>query len=128
MTRRPYQDGSVAYSAGVYHEVHGLIGMVGLGGEPLNLMYAFGDAFWGQGFASEIALGALQHGFTELGAQVLEASHFADNPASARILTKLGFEKTGEELGESPARLEPAPIITYRLTQQQFEAANHEIP
>ncbi len=127
MRRRPFRSESAAYSAGVYHAILGLIGMVGLGGKPLNLMYAFGQDYWGQGFASEVAHGALEHGFHDLGVRVLEASHFDDNPASARILSKLGFEKSGEEVGESLARLEPAPIITYRLTQQQFKATTHEI-
>ena len=127
MMRGPFC-GAIPYTAGVFHPEYGLVGLVGFGGEPLNLMYAIATEYWGQGFASECAFGALHHGFGELGLKVVEASHFADNPASARILTKLGFEKTGEGVGESRARLEPAPIITYRLTQQQFEAVSHEIP
>lgn len=126
MARGPFA-GQVPYSAGLFHHKDGLIGLVGFGANPVSLMYAIGQDHWGQGYATEAAIGALEHGYRDLGLTEVEATHFDDNPASARILTKLGFEKIGIGVGESLARLEPAPIITYRLTQQQFKAATHEI-
>jgi RimJ/RimL family protein N-acetyltransferase len=53
-----------------------------------------GRPFWGRGFATEASL-ALIDIARGLGLPRLEASHFLDNPASARVLEKLGFEPMG---------------------------------
>ena len=50
--------------------------------------------FWSRGFATE-ACTALIDIAAALGLPALEGSHFLDNPASARVLEKLGFEPLG---------------------------------
>jgi RimJ/RimL family protein N-acetyltransferase len=40
----------------------------------------------------------LEAAFLGLGYDILGAGHYVDNPASGRVLTKLGFEPTGEIL------------------------------
>lgn len=55
--------------------------------------YWFGRPYWGQGFATEAASAFVSEA-GKLG--VLEAGHFVDNPASGRVLTKVGFAYTGE--------------------------------
>ncbi len=101
-----------------------LIGMVGLGGVPVSCGYFIAKEHWGNGYATEAMHGLLQHCFDHLGLETVEADHFTDNPASGNVLRKLGFVETGRSLGRSAARLEPAPNITYRLTESQFKAAN----
>ena len=49
---------------------------------------------WGRGLATE-ACRALIEIARALGLPSLEGSHFVDNPASARVLEKLGFEPVG---------------------------------
>ena len=49
---------------------------------------------WGRGFATEAATALLAIADT-LGIERLEASYFSDNPASGRVLEKLGFKPTG---------------------------------
>jgi RimJ/RimL family protein N-acetyltransferase len=74
--------------------------------------YWIARPFWGRGFASE-ACAALVEIARTLGLGSLEGSHFLDNPASARVLEKLGFEPLGlvaprmscARGGEAPARL-----------------------
>jgi hypothetical protein len=39
------------------------------------------------------------------------------------VLTKLGFERTGLGRGFSPARLEPAPLVLYRLSRDSLRGA-----
>jgi len=51
-------------------------------------------ARWGRGYATEAGR-ALVEIATTLGLGQLEASHFVDNPASGRVLEKLGFVATG---------------------------------
>jgi len=74
-----------------------LVGACGLGRRPsgaVELGYWIARAAWGRGFATEAgeALIAIARA---LRLQRLEGSHFLDNPASGRVLEKLGFHSTG---------------------------------
>lgn len=74
----------------------GLIGAIGAhkrGEHGFELGYWFGRPFWGQGFATEAGMAFVSEA-GKLGA--LEAGHFIDNPASGRVLSKVGFAYTGE--------------------------------
>ena len=74
-----------------------LAGACGLGRRAsgnVELGYWIARPFWGRGFATEAGL-ALVAIARALGLQRLEASHFLDNPASGRVLEKLGFQPSG---------------------------------
>ncbi|MGE5563470.1 MAG: GNAT family N-acetyltransferase [Bacillota bacterium] len=74
-----------------------LVGSCGLGRRPsgaVELGYWVARSHWGRGIATESGR-ALVDIARALGLPQLEASHFIDNPASARVLDKLGFESTG---------------------------------
>jgi RimJ/RimL family protein N-acetyltransferase len=74
-----------------------LIGSCGLGRRPsgaVEMGYWIARPFWSRGFATE-ACSALVEIAAALGLAQLEGSHFVDNPASARVLEKLGFEPVG---------------------------------
>jgi RimJ/RimL family protein N-acetyltransferase len=74
-----------------------LIGSCGLGRRPsgaVEIGYWIARPYWRRGFATE-ACGALIEVGRALGLSSLEGSHFTDNPASARVLEKLGFEPLG---------------------------------
>jgi len=116
--------GKLGFVSGIHLPDTGLIGFVGIGGDPVNCAYAIDPDYWGNGYATEALCGLLQHCFDHLRLENVEADHFIDNPASARVLQKLGFVRTGTDLATSAARLEPAPILLYRLTRTQFKAAN----
>ena len=74
-----------------------LVGSCGLARRAsgaVELGYWIGRSFWGRGYATE-ACRALVDIARTLGLPSLEGSHFLDNPASGRVLEKLGFEPTG---------------------------------
>lgn len=74
-----------------------LVGSCGLGRRPsgaVELGYWIARPFWGRGLATEAGIALVDIART-LGLQSLEASHFVDNPASGRVLEKLGFEPLG---------------------------------
>lgn len=74
-----------------------LVGSCGLGRRPsgaVELGYWIARPFWGRGYATEAA-SALIGVARALRLETLEGSHFLDNPASARVLEKLGFEPIG---------------------------------
>lgn len=73
-----------------------IVGGVGLtsSGSDVELGYWVARAHWGLGFASEAARAVLGLART-LGHARIVASHYIDNPASGRVLRKLGFRDTG---------------------------------
>lgn len=92
-----------------------LVGACGLGRRPsgaVEMGYWIAREHWGRGFATEACRVLIDIART-LGFTTLEASHFLDNPASARVLEKLGFESAGITAprtscargGEAPARM-----------------------
>jgi len=60
-----------------------------------ELGYWYGKSYWGRGYATEAAEAVAAHAFDVLGATALTAGWFVDNPASGRVLAKLGFVRTG---------------------------------
>jgi RimJ/RimL family protein N-acetyltransferase len=101
---------------GMEHKSFGLVGVMGFhrpDGRLTEMGYWLGRTFWGCGLATEAARAALAWAFGDWGKRAIVASHFADNPASGRVLSKAGFLYTGEvcELrslargGTAPARM-----------------------
>ena len=95
-----------------------LVGACGLGRRSsgaVELGYWIARAHWGRGFATEAGR-ALVGIARALGIARLEASHFLDNPASGRVLEKLGFQSTGMIAPRlSCARGEEIPARFFRL-------------
>jgi len=60
-----------------------------------ELGYWLGVPYWGQGYATEAAREMLRCGFEDLGMHRIFASHFKHNPASGRILQKVGMKYEG---------------------------------
>ena len=74
-----------------------IVGAVGFAYAPsgeIELGYWIARDAWGRGYATEAARAAIEIART-LGWSRLEAGHFVDNPASGRVLEKLGFKATG---------------------------------
>ena len=102
-----------------------LVGSIGTGvdtDDQAFLGYFVGKPHWGQGIASEAMVAILDYTFATYPIDAISASCFVDNHASLHVLGKMGFEKYGEELGLSAARLEPAQLFLYRLTRTKFES------
>jgi RimJ/RimL family protein N-acetyltransferase len=74
-----------------------LIGACGIGNydDSAELGYWIARPYWGLGFATE-ADRAVAHIAKSIGHKKLVASHFTDNPASGKVLRKLGFQNTGQ--------------------------------
>lgn len=99
-----------------------VVGCIGFGpagdaandGDALELGYWIARPHWGKGYATEAGAAVLEIAAT-LGHQELVASHFLDNPASGRVLRKLGFEPTGRTVERwSCGRGSHAPTVQYR--------------
>jgi RimJ/RimL family protein N-acetyltransferase len=90
-------------------EDEGLIGIVGfhptdvlgstVGGSAhvgSEIGYWIGRPYWSRGLATEAAAAALCWARRDWRRRVIVSGHFADNPASGRVLEKAGFLYTGE--------------------------------
>jgi RimJ/RimL family protein N-acetyltransferase len=77
-----------------------LIGGIGLNGDDeAELGYWIARAHWGGGLATEAGRAVVDLADASLRLPRLKAAHAIDNPASGRVLSKLGFRATGA-LGE----------------------------
>ncbi|MEM6909858.1 MAG: GNAT family N-acetyltransferase [Pseudomonadota bacterium] len=103
-----------------------VLGTIGLDpgscGDP-ELGYWLAQPFWGEGYATEAGRGVLCAA-RSLGHDVLTAKHFVDNPASGKVLRKLGFRPTGTTCEQfSLGRGEAAPAVEYKLRLKDCESA-----
>ena len=111
------QDPAKSATFVIEHEDHGLVGVLGLfeDADPApETGYWIGRDFWGRGFATEALEAGMVWASRKWKRRALMAGHFADNPASGRVLEKAGFLYTGEvRKGFSKARGEQ--VATRRM-------------
>jgi RimJ/RimL family protein N-acetyltransferase len=107
-----------------------LVGACGLGRRPsgaVEMGYWIARPFWRRGFATEACRALIEIG-RSLGLSSLEGSHFVDNPASARVLEKLGFEPLGLIAPRmSCARGEEVPARLMRLALNGAETEEESL-
>jgi [ribosomal protein S5]-alanine N-acetyltransferase len=76
-----------------------LVGAIGLEIEPphhrAELGYWVARPFWNGGYATEGARAVVQYGFRVLGLNRVAAHHYSRNPASGRVMQKLGMTFEG---------------------------------
>jgi len=107
-----------------------LIGGVGFGAPPeFEFGYWIARPHWGLGYATEAARAMVANARDTLRLKTLTAGHFLDNPASGRVLEKVGFRPTGEIVRRYSAgrRAEAAcKVYTLELAPQR-PAAEEEM-
>lgn len=83
---------------------------------------------WGRGYATEAGRAVIDIARYGRGLKRLHAGHFVDNPASGRVLTKLGFHPTGRiELRGSLARGGEAPCARYELALADVDSTDDPV-
>jgi [ribosomal protein S5]-alanine N-acetyltransferase len=60
-----------------------------------ELGYWIAAPYWGRGYATEAAREVVRYGFEELRLHRVYAAHFGNNPASGRVLAKIGMSYEG---------------------------------
>lgn len=96
-----------------------LIGGLGLHPAPdgeMELGYWLARDRWGRGYATEAGRAVVDIARATLRLPRLTAGHFIDNPASGRVLRKLGFQPTGRvALRHCAARAADIPFAEFVL-------------
>jgi RimJ/RimL family protein N-acetyltransferase len=92
-----------AFTYAIVTPSDGVIGAISLelNGEgvtdgSLVLGYWLGKPYWGRGYATEAGAALLAYAEADTGVKHFRAGHFSENPASGKVLEKLGFVYTGE--------------------------------
>jgi [ribosomal protein S5]-alanine N-acetyltransferase len=85
--------------------------------------YWIGKPYWGLGYATEAARRVVRFAFEELNAEYLSAGWFHDNPASSRVLEKLGCVPLGQEERDCLARGAATICNRVILTRARWEEA-----
>jgi RimJ/RimL family protein N-acetyltransferase len=95
--------------------VIGACGFIEVDRHPPELGYWLGAKHWGKGLATEAVRAVIDHVFTDLDCEALQAAARVTNPASRRVLEKCGFQWTGAGLCRVRALSSSVPIDRFRL-------------
>jgi ribosomal-protein-alanine N-acetyltransferase len=95
-------------------------------GGDFEFGYWLGKPFWKQGYATEAARRLVSFTFRELKVERLVAGWFHDNPASGRVLEKLGCVMAGAEQRNCAARGHTVYCHLVTLTRADFAQMRKE--
>ncbi len=78
-------------------KVIGTIGFMWVSGEnrSAEVGYSLSRTYWNQGYMTEALAAILRFGFETLNLNRIEAQHESDNPASGRVMVKVGMQREG---------------------------------
>jgi len=82
--------------------------------------YWLGKPFWGFGYATEGAHRLVNYAFAALDLETVHAGWFYDNPASGRVLAKLGARHNGSAMRDCRARGRAVLCHDMLLTRADF--------
>lgn len=74
----------------------GTASLVSISGEEAELGYWIGHEFWGKGYGTEAASALVQQAFEKFSISVIIAEHLSSNPASGKVMTKIGMVKVDD--------------------------------
>jgi [ribosomal protein S5]-alanine N-acetyltransferase len=82
------------------HELRGAVGLhITRAHDRGEIGYWIGEPYWGQGVATEAVTAILAFAFDTLGLHRVQASHLPRNPASGRVMQKVGMQREGLQRG-----------------------------
>lgn len=90
--------------------------------DDAELGYWYAQSAWGRGIGSEAARVMVDDAFASAGHDRLVACFHNDNPASARILAKTGFEVVGACSSFSKAQGREVPVTNVALSRARWLA------
>ena len=107
-----------------------LLGAISLHVEAMHrhgeIGYWIATKYWGNGYATEASRAMVDYGFTELRLHRIQARHFLRNPASGRVLQKIGMklEGTHRDMYIRWERFESVDV--YAILESEWTGAGQE--
>jgi RimJ/RimL family protein N-acetyltransferase len=96
-------------------ELIGCVGYFGRRARVAEIGFWIAPELWGRGYATEAVERLLRYGFEQRGVVRFTSSHVIDNPASGRVLRRLGFVPTGASEAWVPARKRQVATVVYAI-------------
>ena len=122
-----FERGEGVNFAVVLRERGELCGSIGLLINPRDanaeLGYWIGVPYWGRGYATEAAREVVRYGFEQLWLHRIYAAHFGNNPASGRVLRKIGMVYEGTRREHHRKWGEYEDRVEYGLLMSEWQAA-----
>lgn len=85
----------------------------------VQIGWTLAEPYWGHGYASEAARAVIAHGFGPLDLPLIWSQTSASNPASTRVMARLGFERCSElDYIDPDYSPEDNPTTVYRMTRK----------
>lgn len=85
-----------------------------------ELGYWIAEPYWGNGYCTEAAHRVVDYGFGELRLNRIHATHLARNPASGRVMQKIGMTKEGLARQHSKKWQEFEDLVLYGLLREEW--------
>ena len=83
-----------------------------------ELAYLVGAPYWGRGYATEAAKEVVRYGFEELGLHRIHANLLGNNPASGKVLWKVGMSYEGTRPEHGATKYNPRPGNTTTIYKE----------
>ena len=127
-THQPDFDQSKGVTFAIMRKADGsLVGAIGLmdmlAGHQAELGYWIGRPYWNQGFCTEASEAVLRYAFSELGLIRVHCCHFSRNPASGRVLRKLGMRHEGSRRRHVKKRDQFEDLELYGILKEEWKTA-----
>ena len=119
--------GKAAHFAVTLRETGEFCGVVGLqmreASDMGTLGYWFGVPFWGRGYCTEAARAVVDFGFESLGLRRIRCDHSGSNPASGRVMQKLGMRREGCQREQFLKWGVAQDLVMYGLLRREWKAS-----
>jgi [ribosomal protein S5]-alanine N-acetyltransferase len=77
---------------------------------------------WNKGYATESSAAILDFGFKSLGLHRIESRHFVRNPASGKVMQKLGMQQEGIERDSAKKWDRYESLVRYSILESEWKA------
>ncbi len=109
---------NTGYTFGIRNKEGHIMGAIGLHDredDKAELGYWLGIPHWNKGYVTEAAKAIVDFGFNELGFHKIFATHFLHNPASGRIMEKIGMVQEAVLIQEIKKDGEYFDLVRYSI-------------
>jgi RimJ/RimL family protein N-acetyltransferase len=104
-----------------------VVGAIGLMLEEKSddaaLGYWIGKPYWGNGYATEAGKAMVAFGFQNLGLNRIRGEHFTRNPASGRVLEKIGMRRAGGRGRQVERFGELVDLVEYSIMKEEYKSS-----
>jgi RimJ/RimL family protein N-acetyltransferase len=132
LTHAPAYEAGEAVTAAIVHGTsHDLVGAMGLTvNQRFNhaeLGYWVGKPYWHRGYCTEAAAALLEYAFSVMKLHRVHAFHFRRNPASGRVMQKLGMLHEGSARQHARKGEVYEDLEMYGILRSDWESAGPEL-